>query len=390
MNFCKKVFSVLLALLTMMSLLCVGVAAQSATPDTQIIEVVAGETVELPFYVDAYGFDGTISVGNRNLFSSLSVDKTVGGGTADPDAGRFMIFGSSKAVIGFTLKGQIAADAKVGSRCEVKITYLRTDNALGTEYEEGLTKKVIVEVIKKTTTTTTTTKKPTTTTKKATTTTKKPTTAPTKKPVANLDLTELNKQIGIAETLIKTDYTYDSWARLEEALKAAKNARYADTQAEVNAAAAALRDAINGLVKVDGTALRELLAVVREFLNDNDLASIWGDLLAAIEEAEAALLSGDQEAINTAYDNLKKAFEAFKERIAALGEDKIVIQEVEVEAACDTECHVWSRHLLWLILLIISAVLNLGFIVLIVIYFVKRKKNAADNTPLIDYNINDD
>ena len=125
-------------------------------------------------------------------------------------------------------------------------------------------------------------------------------------------------------------------------------------------------------------------------LEENDLTDVWTELYEALSEAEAALQSGDQEAINAAYERLSAAFQALKDELAKLGEDKVVIQEVEVEAKCDEKCHVWSRHLLWIILLIISAVLNVIFIVLVVLYFVKRKKNAADHTPLIDYDINDD
>ena len=47
-------------------------------------------------------------------------------------------------------------------------------------------------------------------------------------------------------------------------------------------------------------------------------------------------------------------------------------------------------NICWIILLIISAVLNVGFAVLVILYFIMRKKNAVDNTPLVDYNINDD
>ena len=51
----KKVFSVLLSLVMLMSLLSVGVAVSAATPDTQVIEAAAGETT-----VDATGLtDGS-------------------------------------------------------------------------------------------------------------------------------------------------------------------------------------------------------------------------------------------------------------------------------------------------------------------------------------------
>lgn len=386
----KKVLSLLLALVTIISLLGVG-AAVSAAPDKEtddrvVVQVVAGEKASIPFYVNAYGCDGSFVWDNAGLFDG-DLLVTDSNGTVDVGLQKFSFHSANKDIKGFTLSGTVKSSAKVGDKCEFTISYTSVVNF--PQKTEGLTKKIVVEVIKKTTTTGSSTASTTSTTTVATkkTTT---TTATTKKPVVNLDLTELNKQIAIAEALTQSDYTADSWAKLESALKAARNARYADTQSEVNKAASALREAIADLVRIDGDALRALLKQVREFLAEDDLASIWGDLLAAIEEAEDALLSGDQERINAAYDRLEEAFQAFKDKIAALGEEQIVVQEVEVKSECDEKCHVWSRHLLWIILLIISAVLNVGFIVLIVIYFIKRKKNAADNTPLVDYNINDD
>lgn len=382
----KKILCALLSLVMIVSLFSVGAAVSAApaeeTGDRVVVKVVAGEKASVQFYVNAYGCNGSFSLDNEGLFSNLTVAES--NGTVDAGQKSFSFHSANKDIKGFTLTGTVKSSAKVGDKCEFTFTYTSVVNF--PEKIEGLTKKVVVEVIKKETTTTKPTTKPTT---QPTDPSKKPTST-TQKPATNLDKAELNRQIAIAESLIKTDYTYDSWAVLESALKNARSALYATTQREIDQAAIALKNAIAGLVKIDGDALRQLLAMVREFLAEDDLASIWGDLLAAIEEAEAALVSGDQARINAAYDSLKAAFEAFKAKIDALGEDKIVVQEVEVPADCDEACHKWGTHLLWLILLIISAVLNVGFAVLVILYFIKRKKNAADNNPLVDYNINDD
>lgn len=382
----KKILCALLSLVMIVSLFSVGAAVSAApakeTEDRVVVKVVAGEEALVQFYVNAYGCNGTFTWDNNSLFTGdLKIAES--NGTVDVGQKSFSFHSANKDMKGFTLSGTVKSSAKVGDKCEFTFNYTSVVNF--PEKIEGLTKKVVVEVIKKETPTT---KPTTTTTTKPAAPTKKPTSA-TQKPVTNLDKTELNRQIGIAEALIKTDYTSDSWAVLESALKTAREARYATTQREIDSAAKALKNAIAGLVKIDGDALRQLLAMVREFLAEDDLASIWGELLAAIEEAEAALVSGDQERINNAYNTLKAAFDAFKDKIAALGEEKIVIQEVVKDADCDVACHKWSTHLLWLILLIISAVLNVGFAVLVILYFIKRKKNAADNVPLVDYNIND-
>lgn len=62
-----------------------------------------------------------------------------------------------------------------------------------------------------------------------------------------IDYTELNKQIGIAEGLNADDYTAESWANLEAALEDARAARESIKQDVVDAAAAALKTAIDAL-----------------------------------------------------------------------------------------------------------------------------------------------
>ena len=207
--------------------------------------------------------------------------------------------------------------------------------------------------------------------------------------MANLDLTELNQQIDIAEALDEDEYTAGSWAQLQSALKAAIKARSAKTQNEVNKAADALRKAIGALEKIDASALEQMVADVNAFLKDNDLTTVWEELHAALNEANIALESGDQSLIDGAYARLNAAFKAMKVTLDELSENEVIVQEVEVQGECGEDCHVWWHYLL-LILLIISAILNVVFIVLVVLYFVKKKQNATDNTPFVDYDINDD
>ena len=399
----KKLFSVLLSLVMLISVLSVGVVAVSAasTPDSQVIEAYAGETIKVKFIEDnCYGVSGDIEYSNRNLFSSLTPNTSSYGKITES---KFILSSFDKVTCEVILTVKIAADAKVGDTCVVSFTNCElVEENVDFTGRSDYTKNVTVKVIKKPTTTSSTT---TTTTKTTTSTTKKPTatqsTAPTTKaptkpattgtkaPVANLDLTELNKQIGIAESLNEAEYTADSWAQLESALKAAIKARKAKTQNDVNKAAGALRDAIAALVKIDASALEKLVADVNGFLKDNDLASVWEELHAALNQADAALKSGDQTAIDAAYTRLDAAFKALKAKLEELGKSDVVIQEVEVQGECGEDCHVWWHYLL-LILLIISAILNVVFIVLVILYFIKKKKNATDTTPVVNYDINDD
>ena len=409
----KKVFSVLLSLVMLMSLLSVGVVAVSAasTPDSQVLEAYAGETIQIKFIEDnCYGVSGDIEYSNRNLFSSLTPNSSSYGKITES---KFILSSFDKVNCEVILTVKIADTAKVGDTCVVSFTNceLVEDNETfegRTDYTKTVTVKVVKKpttttTTKKPTTTTTTTKKPTTTTtttKKPTTTgTKDPTTTGTKDsttgttgttvPVANLDLSDLNQQIDIAEALNKDEYTSDSWAQVESALKAAIKARSAKTQNEVNKAADALRKAVAALTKIDASALEQMIATVNTFLKDNDLVTVWEELHTALDEAETALDSGNQSAIDAAYTRLDVAFKAMKATLNELGKGEVVVQEVEVQGECGEDCHVWWHYLL-LILLIISAILNVVFIVLVVLYFVKKKQNATDTTPFVDYDINDD
>lgn len=402
----KKLFSVLLSLVMLISVLSVGAVAVSAasTPDSQVIEAYAGQSIQIKFIEDnCYGVSGDIEYSNRNLFSSLTPNKSSLGKITES---KFILSSFDKVNCEVILTAKIAADAKVGDTCVVSFTNCElVENNEDFTGRSDYTKTVTVKIVKKpTTTSTTTTTKKATTTKTTTATTKKPTTAKptattTKKPtagtasttvpVANLNLTELNKQIDIAEALDKDEYTTDSWAQLENALKAAIKARGSKTQSDVNKAADTLRKAVAALVKIDASSLEQMVATVNDFLKGNDLATVWDDLKEALSEANAALDSGDQTAIDDAYVHLNTAFKALKATLEEMGENNVIVQEVEVQGECKEDCHVWWHYLL-LILLIISAILNVVFIVLVVLYFVKKKKNATDTTPFVDYDINDD
>ena len=222
----------------------------------------------------------------------------------------------------------------------------------------------------------------------------KPTSKPTSKPTTSttkikLDLTELNKQIAIAEDLKEADYTADSWNDLEKALSAAKKARKATKQSAVNTAADNLKDAIAALVRIDDTQLEELIATVNKYLSDEDMGKLVDDLLAAIKAAENALKSGNQDAINKAYTDLSAAFDAYKKALEELGNKVIEVEKpIEVEPK-DPYCNIWL-HQLWLILLIVSVILNVILVVVTVRNVSRRKNSFVDDMPLIDYDINDD
>lgn len=283
----KKIFSVLLSLVMLMSLLSVGVAVSAATPDSQVIEAAAGETIKIKFSEDnCYGVSGNIEYSNRNLFSSLTAGGSTFLGKITDEA--FILSSADKVTCDVILTVKVAADAKVGDTCVVSFTGCElVENNEDFSGRSDYTKTVTVKVVKKETPTT----KPTTPTTKPTTPTTKPTkpTKPTSKPT----------QDEPVEPTQPTD--------------------------------------------------------------------------APTTEPTTAPTEPPVEP----------------------DEDDKIIQNVEVKGECDERCHIWKDanpiwHPLVIILLIISVLLNIGLGVLILLYFLKRKKNATDNTPVVDYDINDD
>ncbi len=189
-----------------------------------------------------------------------------------------------------------------------------------------------------------------------------------KKPVEpTVDTTELAQLIAAAEALNEADYTAESWTALKSALSAAKAAMTAQDQAAVDAAAAALKAAMDGLVKkpaaveVDYTELKAQIAAA-EALNEADYtAESWANLKSALDAAKAALSSNDQAAVDSAAAALKAAIEAL---VAA---KKAVI---------------WPWILVGVVVLAAGA--GVGY------FLITKKKKVTDNTPLVDYDIEDD
>ncbi|MBR5295329.1 MAG: hypothetical protein IKU24_01915, partial [Clostridia bacterium] len=148
-------------------------------------------------------------------------------------------------------------------------------------------------------------------------------------------------------------------------------------QADINAAAQALKTAIASLVaelSESAKALTGAIQEVKDYLEKDKVASAYKALSEAITEAEAALAGGENEAIDAALKKLKAAFEAYKQQIKELSKTETV--EVEKPVPTDPEgpfCNV-RIHKVWLILMIISFILNLLFIALIVYYFIQKKK----------------
>ncbi len=416
----KKILSVVLVLATLLCFFNFGVAAYAATPTTQTtVNAYAGETVTVEFSeISCYGVSGDISYSNRSLFTSVTPVSSSYGQVREK---KFILSSDEKFTPVVKLKVTVSSSAAVGSTCVVTFNVdARVDSNVDFSGPGDYFKTVTVKVVERPTTSTPVTSTPVTSTPVTSTpatstpatstpatstpatstpatstptvtskpTTSKPATSST--PGVKLDLTELNAQIGTAQGLTASDYTVDSWAKVKAALNAAIAARKANKQADVDAAAKALKEAIAGLVKIDGTQLQKLVDSVNDFLAEDAMAQVRDALDKALEDAAAALKSGKQDEINTAYNNLAKALEDYKAKLAEISKGETIEVEKPVEVDPDGPfCNIWL-HKLWLVLLIISLCANVVFIVLTVRYFVRRKKQLADDMPLVDYNINED
>ncbi len=234
--------------------------------------------------------------------------------------------------------------------------------------------------------------------------------------IPKADTTELKAQIAIAAGLNEIDYTEESWANMQSALNAGKRLLNSYSQTAVNNATAKLKDAIAALVKLDRAALIDAINKADALFNKNADSKLWKDLHDAVITAGDLLTSRKQADIDagaTALLNAIKAVEALLnkapetvikeievtkevEKIVEVTKEVEKIVEVEVEVPKEVikevpvEVPAEGSNLVWIILLIISIVINVGLAVLVVLYFIKKKNNQKDNTPLVDYNIEED
>ena len=138
-----------------------------------------------------------------------------------------------------------------------------------------------------------------------------------------VDYTELNKQIAIAEGLDENTYTEESWKALEDALKAAKEAKNSTSQDVVDAAAKALEKAIEGLkvkpeVKVDYTELNKQIAIAEGLDESKYTEESWKKLEDALKAAKEAKNSTSQDVVDKAAKDLADAIAALEKKPVVL------------------------------------------------------------------------
>lgn len=129
------------------------------------------------------------------------------------------------------------------------------------------------------------------------------------------DYTELEKQIKIANSIKKDDYTKKSWSSLEDALDNAKKAKSYKNQSEIDAAAKTLKNAIANLVsiyegKLNFDELNKQIAAAGNLKAKDYATKGWAEMQKALQNARNMKNSKLQPEIDVAATNLKNAIDA--------------------------------------------------------------------------------
>lgn len=176
------------------------------------------------------------------------------------------------------------------------------------------------------------------------------------KPGVKVDYTRLNTLIETAQGLNEADYTPESWAVLQDALEEAIAARSVKVQAVVDAAATALENAINALVRkpvaglIDYTKLNEQIERAQALDKDEYTSESWAALETALQEAIVARTATTQQEVDAATEKLRTAI------------NSLVLKP--------------QTNLAWIIIPIIILV---AAIIILLIFFFKKKEKKADN-----------
>lgn len=192
------------------------------------------------------------------------------------------------------------------------------------------------------------------------------------KPEVKINYDELKKQISIAESLNKGDYTAESWKAVEDALANAKDHLSSKDQKAVDKAAADLAAAIAALVKMDYSKLEEAIKNGNDYIGSDAIGELWKDLFDALANANDLLDSGDQEAVDAAVENILNIIEQLKKAIAE------ALDAACEDEGCEHEGHPFCNikiHKLWPILFFISLI---GNIVLVFVIFFKKKEERRE------------
>lgn len=369
MKFMKKALVLLVALALV---LCMAPLNADAATE---LSVTSGSVVTMDVAMEnIWGFEvESITFSNQGMIQSLSFDDTdlpraLGGDCTNNHPYYTASSVVSKAVFHILVK----AVGNPGDSCTVTVHY-KTSVSQGDAIVTATPAPLVYQISIKQNTPTPPPAPP----------------APTT-PTVPMELDELNNQIAVAEGLEQGKYTGDSWANLQTALTAAYNARNSRNQTVIDHAAAGLKDAIAALVKMDYLVLSTAIDAAKLLLSGNEAGTLWAELSNALTDAMALLDCVDQAKVDMAAQRLLDAVSALQRYLAQKDDTPAetlpqpTIPE-EVGDRCD-----YPSHKVWPVLFWISLVLNIACGVLIVSYIIAKVKSRKDNTPLVEYDIEDD
>ena len=333
MKFGRKLLATLIAAVLVVALSIVAASAADYT-------VKPGGSVNVVLSKNVEGLDGSVSCSGGATVQFSASEGTV-------ENGKYYMFGQGVKKV--TAKVTAPSSASVGTEYTVTFNY-RVFDGNGIEIEKS-TVSYTVKVVSGSTPS-----KP-----------DKPTPAT---PEVKVDKTKLQEQINIASDLKKDGYTDDSWNNLLDALTKAQAALSSTKQEDIDTAAKNLQNAIAALVKMDYSQLQAAIEKAKAMGKDNEVNSLWLALLDALSNGDRLLSSGDQAQVDAAAKQINELIEKL------LNSDS-------------KSCGI-AIHKVWPILFFISLAANVVLVVILVSKKSTKKKNQVDNTPLVDYDINDD
>ncbi len=341
MKFGRKLLATLIAAVLVVALSIVAASAADYT-------VKPGGSVNVTLTVNAEGIDGTATCSGG---ASVSYSASESGGVNS--SGTFYLYAEGTKTVTATV--QAPSGASVGDVYTVTFAYYSYDYPNGEMVEKHNTVSYTVQVVSG--------GSPSTPSNPST-----PSTPST--PTTKVDLSKLQELIDKASNLKKDGYTDDSWNNLLDALTKAQAALSSTKQEDIDTAAKNLQNAIAALVKMDYSQLQAAIEKAKAMGKDNEVNSLWLALLDALSNGDRLLSSGDQAQVDAAAKQINELIEKL------LNSDS-------------KSCGI-AIHKVWPILFFISLAANVVLVVILVSKKSTKKKNQVDNTPLVDYDINDD
>ena len=352
------------------------------------IDVRPGKTAAVTFSIPGiYGIDGYFEFSNGALFSSVEYrNNSSMMGNVSSDG--VYLYGSSKTDVKIEIKLTVSAKAAPGDKCDITFHYETSDENGDMSDWKTLTQTVVVK--QEEATTEEQTKEPVT---------DPVTEPPVTEPEIVINYKELENRIRTAESLEANDYTKSSWDSMLAVLESARSIRESEDQAAVDASARSLASAIEALVTLDYSNLNRAIEDAHDIENKYVQSDLMFELFDKIGTADEVKASRDQQKADRLADEINALIVRIKEDepekttdTEPVTEPKEIIKEVikYVDVLPEGDyCNV-SGHKLWPVLFFVSLAISLMLGAIIAVYLIKRKKLRKDDTPIVDYNIEDD